>query len=446
MEVGSNAIDFNITDDATLVNFHGGIWLQNCPRAFVTENSIYNSVFMPHVNFRGIDIAGSLNCDLNCNVIDKLGIAINFDNHCDGTQLRQNHLSDYDIGINFNNALIHLIQGIPGAPNDETAWDNTWSVDPTYSFKVGGQLLGTPTPINWYHQGLDDQNEEFSPNPFDGLIVNPIPSQNSSGVACSTTSISSNDRIVLYGAVVGDSLTFEEYSAENTYLANVIAYEAMKSDSTIIYQYDSFDADFEAYFTRHDTSNIGKFYLVESLMDREPDSAMTIAGTIVADNEIESYLLEHYVRSQEILDRGGDLSGADSAFYLERTTGAATTQGAVYYYGLGQLFIEQHPPLISSRMGQQSVTELLLNKEETKTELTVFPNPSTGLLTLKLVDREAIISGVEVYNSIGEMILSKRIEKNNFQLDMSPFVQGIYFIRCHDHNNEYYTKSVNLLK
>ncbi|MBK7390783.1 MAG: hypothetical protein IPI23_17405 [Bacteroidetes bacterium] len=81
---------------------------------------------------------------------------------------------------------------------------------------------------------------------------------------------------------------------------------------------------------------------------------MTILGAIVAENSIESHIIEHYVRTQEITDRGDELSSADSAFYMERTTGLPTTDGAVYYYGLGNLFIEQHIPIISARHGQQA--------------------------------------------------------------------------------------------
>jgi hypothetical protein len=39
----------------------------------------------------------------------------------------------------------------------------------------------------------------------------------------------------------------------------------MKLDSTIVYQSDSLDASFEAFFQRHDSSNIRKVLLGEIL-------------------------------------------------------------------------------------------------------------------------------------------------------------------------------------
>ena len=220
----------------------------------------------------------------------------------------------------------------------------------------------------------------------------------------------------------------------------------MKLDSTIIYQGDSLDADFEAFFERHDSTNIGKFYLVKSLFEREPDSAMVILGDIVAENSIESHLIEHYVRTQEITDRGGELSSADSAFYMERTNGLPTTDGAVYYYGLGNLFMEQHIPIISARIGQQPIIEQFIDTIHNKSELIIFPNPTSGLLTVRLLDQKAHLYQVEIYNAFGELIISKHIVNNHYLLDMSPYNQGIYFIRAVDQSKKYYTKSFNLLK
>ncbi len=298
----------------------------------------------------------------------------------------------------------------------------------------------------WYHQGPDDPGEDYSPNPWEVLnMINPEDYQSTTGDPCSTSTLISTDRRVQYGPIVGDSAIYSEYSDANYYLEQFIAYSAMKADSTIIYLGDSLDEDFEAYFIRHDTSNIGKFYLVETLIDRYPDSAMTIVANIDPDNEIESYLLEHYQRSQEIADRGGDLSDSDSTFYLERSEGMSITEGVVYYYALAKLFIEKHPVVVSSRIGKP-IVESLQFKIESKTDLAVFPNPSTGVVRLKLSDPEMLISIAEIYNAMGEKLFSQQVEQNSFQLDMSSFGDGIYFARCVDNKNGFYMKSFNIFK
>jgi Secretion system C-terminal sorting domain len=312
--------------------------------------------------------------------------------------------------------------------------------------KWGGQLLGGASVINWYHRDPDDPTYSYSPNPYPAALVDPIPNENTASFNCNSTVVSSGDRVVEFGPIVGDSAEYAEYSEENTYLARTIAYQAMKLDSTIIYQGDSLDADFEAFFERHDSTNIGKFYMVESLIDREPDSAMAILDLISAENNIETYLIEQYQRGQDIAERNYELSAADSAFYLERTVGLPITNGKVYYLGLGTLFIEQHIPIVSARVGQQPLFEqstLAINNES---ELIIFPNPTSGLLTIRLSDQKANFSHIEIYNSVGDLIISKEIANNHYLLDMTPYNQGIYFIRALDQSKKYYSKSFNLLK
>ncbi|MBK6641595.1 MAG: hypothetical protein IPG39_10295 [Bacteroidetes bacterium] len=176
------------------------------------------------------------------------------------------------------------------------------------------------------------------------------------------------------------------------YLARTIAYQAMKWDSTIIYKGDSLDADFEAFFESHDTTNIGKFYMVESLIERETDSAMVILESISPENNIETYLIEHYQREREIAERNYELSSADSAFYLERSVGIPTTEGDVYYHGLGNLFIEQHVPIVASRMGLQPPIPQPEVAVAKNTDLEIFPNPTTGLLTIRISEPQIKLS------------------------------------------------------
>jgi hypothetical protein len=444
--ITGNDIQFNIDDPAKLTNIHSGIWLQQCSGAFVAENTIANSTFMPDLGFRGIDIENSQSCDLNCNSITNIGIGMNFDAHCDHTDLRLNILKDFDIGVNLNNALIDLNQGSYLAT--DKAWDNKWSMESNndYTFKVAGQLIGIQTPINWYHQGPDQESNIYSPKLFEGQIIFPDAGETTSIISCTSNTVNSGNRIVEFGPIIGDSASYQEYSEENTYLARTIAFTAMKLDSTIVYQGDSLDSDFEAFLERYDSTNIGKFYTVESLIEREPDSAIAVVQAITPENDIELYLKEYYQRELDIAERGYELLAADSAYFLERTVGIPTTNGEVYYHALGNLFIEQHIPLVSSRIGHQPQLQPSSDVNKSKSELIASPNPTTGQLKLQLSNQSVKISFVEIYNSLGKLVINKTVDNNEYQLDMTPYSQGIYYIRCIDQSKKYYTKSFNLLK
>jgi hypothetical protein len=125
-----------------------------------------------------------------------------------------------------------------------------------------------------------------------------------------------------------------------------------------------------------------------------------------------------------------------------------TTDGEAYYYGLGNLFIEQHIPIVSSRIGQQpSIEQPITVATSERSEMLIFPNPTTGVLNIRLSEQETKLSRIEIYNSMGELVISKEIANNHYQLDMSSYNQGIYFIQMHGSNSKnYYTKSFNLLK
>ncbi|MBK7387876.1 MAG: T9SS type A sorting domain-containing protein [Bacteroidetes bacterium] len=76
----------------------------------------------------------------------------------------------------------------------------------------------------------------------------------------------------------------------------------------------------------------------------------------------------------------------------------------------------------------------------------IFPNPTTGLLTIRISEPQIKLSHIEIYNSMGDLVISTWIENNSYFLDMTSYNQGIYFIRCMDQSRKYHTKSFNLLK
>ena len=67
------------------------------------------------------------------------------------------------------------------------------------------------------------------------------------------------------------------------------------------------------------------------------------------------------------------------------------------------------------------------NQTEIKPQnnLVVFPNPSTGIFTIKNDNISSPIN-FEVYNMLGEMILQKQ---NSTEIDLSNAVKGIYFVK-----------------
>jgi photosystem II stability/assembly factor-like uncharacterized protein len=79
--------------------------------------------------------------------------------------------------------------------------------------------------------------------------------------------------------------------------------------------------------------------------------------------------------------------------------------------------------------------ENYLNEEE----ITVFPNPSSGKLTIKLSDLRKDLS-FELYNSCGVLILKGIIQENDINLDLTD--SGLYFLKVISQNRNFHKKII----
>ena len=63
---------------------------------------------------------------------------------------------------------------------------------------------------------------------------------------------------------------------------------------------------------------------------------------------------------------------------------------------------------------------------ELENSLKVYPNPASQVLNV-----EGLMTSVEVYNTVGQCLLSKQVNGNT-QIDLSGFNNGIYFLRVNN--------------
>jgi hypothetical protein len=73
----------------------------------------------------------------------------------------------------------------------------------------------------------------------------------------------------------------------------------------------------------------------------------------------------------------------------------------------------------------QSVdTCLSLKNEELNKNILIYPNPNNGEFILQTTQSAKI----KIYNSLGQLIMSKEIYEGENNIDISPFTKGIYFV------------------
>ena len=209
---------------------------------------------------------------------------------------------------------------------------------------------------------------------------------------------------------------------------------------------DSLDSDFEAFFAKSDTANIGKFILVAELLTEFPDSANTIVAAITPDNDLETYLKEYYQLYSDKISIADTLDSSDSTFVESLTDGTISTMGESYFYALAALFKEKHPAIVGSRIANQTTAVTEPNYSVNSTAISVYPNPSTGRVMVKLQNKDDKIISLYVYNSTGNMVLFEQVNANSFELRFEDLREGIYFVRTINAKIQVHPKSFNILR
>ena len=68
---------------------------------------------------------------------------------------------------------------------------------------------------------------------------------------------------------------------------------------------------------------------------------------------------------------------------------------------------------------------------EMSTEMSIYPNPTTGMLNIASNDE---IDSIEIFNSIGTTVVSSNVAGNSSAIDMSNLPNGMYFVRVSTSN------------
>jgi len=87
--------------------------------------------------------------------------------------------------------------------------------------------------------------------------------------------------------------------------------------------------------------------------------------------------------------------------------------------------------------------------KSSSSEIKIFPNPSAGEFIIRNLPLESSANLlVEVYNTIGELVLKQIVKKevSNTTLDLSDYKDGLYFINLRNNRNLIYSRKVILNK
>lgn len=352
-------------------------------------------------------------------------------------------MTDYVEGVRFVNAQF-APQGASGAP-----WDNEWVTSNNTLMKVEGSLQ-VPTPFKWYFRGDEtDPNNTFSPYPYNQNIVLPDDNESGPAIDCEAALLTNDDfdRDLVFGPVVGDTAEYDAYPDELRYLAREALFSRLSADTSLLTVGSNADSSFHAFYNEMLAANTGRFDSVRlAITGDNLVAAGTINEAIADDNEMETN--RKFINSLIInkLAAGDTLDGADTTALEAIFEQHWITAGMSVYNAAAMLGKEYYAPEISSRL-VQAVTEM---KTETKKETPVkavprvYPNPANDRLFITGMTEG--LNVLEIYDSYARQVIKKQTHELNHSIDLSGIVNGIYYIRIANDENELFFQRFVVLK
>ncbi len=248
----------------------------------------------------------------------------------------------------------------------------------------------------------------------------------------------------LYGDVVYDSLQFAEYVDENTYIARMNTYLALKNDTSILYLSEPSDTTYQNFYYSMQSLNIGELARVNELSVL-PDSVLTALGVndaVTEDNDIEYYkkTVNHIYLNTIAIDSA--MSSTDSTTLESIAYMNWYQSGDAMYTAAPMLFLEIHPIVTSARISNNETT-IEIPVTPLVESVSAIPNPTQEFVVINGINTAFKL--VEFYDTKNNLLKSIAGDIRGETVGIN-FVPGIYFIKVTDINNVVYFKKITVIK
>ena len=98
-----------------------------------------------------------------------------------------------------------------------------------------------------------------------------------------------------------------------------------------------------------------------------------------------------------------------------------------HIYNTGYIYFDYNPAIVTNTTVNTYENILGINESNISLSASVFPNPSNGIFTLKLAEEKN--ATIEVYNIVGEKILSMETQNESTPIDLIDQPRGVYILK-----------------
>ena len=155
-----------------------------------------------------------------------------------------------------------------------------------------------------------------------------------------------------------------------------------------------------------------------NLRREEPMNVAHIAWNVPEEREPDSYTV---VIVNNLTSETVEVTGVTETFYEE----AITVEEMDKSYKVKAVYEECESEFALTESGDDFVNINNLSVPESLMNVTLYPNPTTGLLNVELEG----LSAVEVYNLVGQCLLRKDVADSQALIDMSSLQNGVYMVK-----------------
>ena len=153
---------------------------------------------------------------------------------------------------------------------------------------------------------------------------------------------------------------------------------------------------------------------------RRGDYWASVTWTAPADRIPDSYTVTVIDHCQQ--DMVAEIFGITGTQYLDMSAPVDATDRS---YKVKAVYADCESEFALTAEGEDFVRITELDVTENTLLATLYPNPTTGQLTIELEG----LTSVEVYNLVGQCLLRKDVADDNALIDMSGLQNGVYMVR-----------------
>jgi len=155
-----------------------------------------------------------------------------------------------------------------------------------------------------------------------------------------------------------------------------------------------------------------------NLRREAPMNVAHIAWNVPEEREPDSYTV---VIVNNLTQETTEVTGVTETFYEE----AITIEEMDKSYKVKAVYEECESEFAQTESGEDFININNLSVPESLMNVVLYPNPTTGLLT---VEQEGLTS-VEVYNLVGQRLLREDVTESTATFDMSSLQNGVYLVK-----------------